>query len=109
MSAQNTTKHGGRTVGPPVNDLIVVRATIQALHWDRGRRPLLLHHHPRLSYPGLIALRAHCGRDARGPSKSLESSIPPALTSPSDNLNTFLNSISFLNASTISPNRIVLF
>ena len=51
--------------------------TIQAPPWDRGR-PARFEHRKARKFPAgsnanvLFALRAHCGRDARGPSEELE-------------------------------------
>src|SRR6267142_5291341 len=53
------------------------RLITQALHWDRGRPARHEHRQVRgswqeLNFRRLFALRAHCGRDARGPSEELE-------------------------------------
>jgi hypothetical protein len=51
--------------------------TAQALHWDRGR-PVRNEHRRCEDFAPiekhLFALRAQCGRDARGPSEELERS-----------------------------------
>jgi hypothetical protein len=57
-----------------------LRVTTQALHWDRGRPARYKQREVRRSRKSstsdvLLALRAHCGRAARGPSEEIEWSI----------------------------------
>jgi len=54
----------------------VFRFTTRALYWDRGRlarneRRKVRWSRKVLNFSGSFALRAHCGRAARGPSEEL--------------------------------------
>ena len=53
-------------------------AAAQVIVWDRGRPARTRRRRggfQAATFPFIFALRAHCGRDARGPSQSLESSL----------------------------------